>query len=190
MRKIWATLALSFIFNFANAAPAPVRPVEAFDTNAYLGKWYEIARIENEFQISCRGTTATYSLKEDKTFDVDNSCWVGEGSQEKRRVAHGHAWLDENKPGTMKVSFVHFIVWWKPFASDYWIIEAGPQDSSGQYQYAIIGHPRRRYGWIMSRTAAIDDLTYAELMNKVKANGYDPEQFKRTDQSMNQSPKL
>lgn len=53
--KLWPVLtgiALSFTL-IACKAPTPpkgVQPITNFDTNRYLGKWYEIARLENRFE--------------------------------------------------------------------------------------------------------------------------------------------
>lgn len=52
--KLWPVLtgiALSFTL-IACKAPTPpkgVQPITNFDANRYLGKWYEIARLENRF---------------------------------------------------------------------------------------------------------------------------------------------
>jgi apolipoprotein D and lipocalin family protein len=166
----------------AFSARTPVQAIEAIDIKAYLGKWYEIARVENEFQIGCRDTTMTYSLSDENSLSVENGCVVGDGSFERHRTAYGHAWLDSEHSAKMKVTFVHFIVWWKPFANDYWVLEVGTPDADGLYPYAIVGHPRRRYGWVLSRTKNVDDQEYKELMKKVSAHGYDSSLFKRTDQ--------
>jgi len=53
--KLWPVLtgiALSFTL-IACKAPTPpkgVQPITNFDANRYLGKWYEIARLENWFE--------------------------------------------------------------------------------------------------------------------------------------------
>lgn len=178
-------LAFLFILFFSLpsiAARLPVQPLESFETKAFLDKWFEIARIENEFQIGCRGTTLTYYAAEDRSLNVENACWVGEGSFEKHRTTFGHVWIDDKHASKMKVSFVHFIVWWKPFANDYWVLDVGPQDENGRYSYAIVGHPRRRYGWILSRSQHVDEESYKELIRKAALQGYDPTLFKRTEQ--------
>jgi apolipoprotein D and lipocalin family protein len=171
-----------FCSTFALASRMPVQPLEGFETSAFLGKWYEVARVENEFQIGCRGTTSTYIQGEDHSLDVENGCFVGEGSYEKHRISNGHVWIDDLTASKMKVSFVHFFVWWKPFANDYWVLDVGPKDESGHYSYAIIGHPRRKYGWVLSRTQQVDDDAYKALIEKTAQQGYDPLLFKRTEQ--------
>jgi apolipoprotein D and lipocalin family protein len=174
-----------FTSSYVFAAHIPLMPTKDFDLNAYSGKWYEIARIENEFEIGCRGTTIDYKYVSNTLFDVESSCWVGEGSQERRRVSNGRAWVDELVPSKIKLSFVHFLVWWKLFANEYWVLDAGPVDESGHYTFAVVGHPRRKYGWVYSRVANPDAAAYDMLVSKLKSQGYDPSLFKRTDQSPN-----
>jgi apolipoprotein D and lipocalin family protein len=188
-RKDWPvpirTAVLSFFFACAATAASPVQPAADVDIALMMGKWYEIARVENEFQIACRGTTATYSLVAPNTLDVSNSCWVGEGTQEKHRIATGRAWINSDAQAKWKVSFVHFFFWWKPFASDYWLVQTGPLDESGVYSYAVLGHPRRKFGWILSRKPNLDEAVYTQLSHQLKEMGYDLRLFRRTDQSMN-----
>lgn len=180
--RVFITISALLISVSAIGARLPVEAVAALDIKSYLGKWYEIARVENEFQIGCRGTTLTYHQSDENSLKVENGCFVGEGQFEKHRVAYGHVWLDEERQAKMKVSFVHFIFWWKPFANDFWVLDVGPTDESGQYSYAIVGHPRRRYGWVLSRKQHVDDVEYKSLLQKVAEQGYDASLFKRTDQ--------
>ncbi|MEN3010918.1 MAG: lipocalin family protein, partial [Candidatus Bipolaricaulaceae bacterium] len=44
------------------------------------------------------------------------------------------------------------------FAGDYWMIELAPD-----YSYAVVGHPTRRYGWILSRTPKLDEAAWAKI---------------------------
>lgn len=63
--KLWPVLtgiALSFTL-IACKAPTPpkgVQPITNFDANRYLGKWYEIARLENWFERGLEQVSATY----------------------------------------------------------------------------------------------------------------------------------
>ena len=55
-----------------------------------------------------------------------------------------------------------------PFFGDYWIIDLSPN-----YEYAVVGEPRRKYLWILSRTAKMDEKLYAEITGRLAAKGYD-----------------
>ena len=45
--------------------PANVKPVENFKLEKYLGKWYEIARLDHSFERGLTRVTAEYSLRDD-----------------------------------------------------------------------------------------------------------------------------
>ena len=68
--KLWPVLtgiALSFTL-IACKAPTPpkgVQPITNFDANRYLGKWYEIARLENRFERGLEQVSATYGKRND-----------------------------------------------------------------------------------------------------------------------------
>src|SRR6478752_6925030 len=46
--------------------------VKPFDKEKYLGKWYEIARLDFKFEKDLNNTTAEYSLNDNGTIKVDN----------------------------------------------------------------------------------------------------------------------
>src|SRR5690349_15691995 len=51
-----------------------VTPVQQLDLTKYAGTWYEISHLSMFFQRNCYCTTATYTLKDDGTVGVHNSC--------------------------------------------------------------------------------------------------------------------
>lgn len=134
------------------------------DLNRYLGRWYEIARYDNAFQKDCVAATATYSMRHDGNISVLNQCRVSTLEGELRS-AEGKAWVvDPETNAKLKVSF-----FW-PFSGDYWIIELGEQ-----YEYAVIGHPSRKYLWILGRSPEMDEKTYQFIMNALATkHSYDP----------------
>jgi len=52
--------------------PDNVEPVSQFDTEQYLGTWYEIARLDHSFERNLERVTATYGLNEDGSISVLN----------------------------------------------------------------------------------------------------------------------
>ncbi|RZK88388.1 MAG: lipocalin, partial [Pedobacter sp.] len=48
--KLTWLLALSMLLSACVGTPENVTPVKAFDVNRYVGKWYEIARIDFKFE--------------------------------------------------------------------------------------------------------------------------------------------
>jgi apolipoprotein D and lipocalin family protein len=152
-------------FTLANAGSPglpPLQTVAKVDMTRYLGRWYEIARLPNRFQKGCAGSTADYALREDGEISVINSCRKEQdGSLEQ---VTGRAWIvDAASNAQLKVTF-----FW-PFRGDYWIIELGKE-----YEYAVVGTPNRKYLWILSRTASMDDSLYAAILQRAAQQGFDP----------------
>jgi apolipoprotein D and lipocalin family protein len=142
------------------SSPLPVVPY--VDVNRYTGVWYEIARYAHSFQEGCVGSKATYTLRDDGKISVLNECYDKSFSG-KIRSAKGKAWVvDKETNAKLKVSF-----FW-PFAGDYWIIDLGEN-----YEYAVIGHPKRKYLWILSRTKEIDGEVYEGILSRLRDNQYD-----------------
>jgi apolipoprotein D and lipocalin family protein len=170
-----ATLALCLAAPAAAfAEPAPLATVPAVDIARYAGLWYEIAAIPMWFQRNCLGdTTARYTPNPDGTIDVLNRCRTRDGSDE----AHGLARVvDTRSNARLQVSFFSFLGW-RPVWGDYWIIALAPD-----YSWAVVGGPKRRYGWILARTPALDAATLAAIRQRLEALGYDPARFVPTAQ--------
>lgn len=147
----------------------PLQTVGQVDLNRYLGKWYEIARYAHRFQKGCASSMATYSFRDDGKISVLNEC--REESTGKLRQAEGKAWVvDKVSNAKLKVSF-----FW-PFSGDYWIIDLGKN-----YEYAVIGHPGRKYLWILSRTEKMEQELYENIISRLDAQGYDTTKLIRTD---------
>jgi apolipoprotein D and lipocalin family protein len=52
--------------------PKNVTAIKPFDANNYLGKWYEIARLDFRFEKNLNNTTANYSDNPDGSIKVIN----------------------------------------------------------------------------------------------------------------------
>ncbi len=154
--------------------PSEPKTVPKVDLSRYLGQWHEIATIPMWFQKDCAGgTTAAYTLKDNGEVGVLNQCVTAEG---KVKSAKGVAWvMDKNTNAKLKVSFFPFGLKW--FAGDYWIIDLGPN-----YEYAVVGHPSRKYGWILSRTPELPQPVLDGIVKRLAEQGYDWSKFKMTEQ--------
>ena len=144
--------------------------VNQVDLNKYTGLWYEIAKIPNSFQDQCSyGTTAEYKLLEDGEIQVINKCYKSDGEAD---VAEGLAKVVDKKTNSkLEVSFFS-IFGFRPFWGDYWII--GLDDN---YQWAVVGSPNRKYGWILSRTPLLPDDTMQKIFALLKSQNYNPDTF-------------
>ena len=147
----------------------PLEAVQEVDLERYLGTWYEIASYPQRFQEGCTATTATYTLRSDGEIDVLNKCRKDslDGPED---VAEGRARVvDTTTNAKLKVSF------FGPFWGDYWIIDLDPD-----YQWAVVGGPKRKYLWILSRTPQMDPALYDEIVARLPAKGYGPDGLKKT----------
>ena len=157
----------------------PIEVVTFVDLNRYVGTWYEISRFPNRFQKGCVGTTATYTIRKDGKIDVLNQCRKGMLDGEISSVK-GTAWVVDNKTNAkLKVSF-----FW-PFSGHYWIIELGEN-----YDYAVVGHPDRKYLWILSRSPKMDEKIYNLILEKLKLQFYDTSKLIKTLQFEEDSNKM
>lgn len=59
-------------FSSCASIPKGATAVTPFDKEKYLGKWYEIARLDFRFERNLDNTTAQYSLNENGSVRVDN----------------------------------------------------------------------------------------------------------------------
>jgi apolipoprotein D and lipocalin family protein len=153
----------------ADRAPR-VRPVDKVDLARYVGRWYEIAKIPNRFQRKCaRGTTADYALREDGRITVLNRCLDADGDVVE---AEGVARIvDQRGNARLEVSFVSF-GGWRPIWGKYWVI--GLDDD---YRWAVVGEPKRKYGWILARTPRLDAESLAAAHAALERNGYARDDF-------------
>ena len=146
----------------ADQAP-PLEVVPSLELERYLGDWYEIASFPQFFQRGCVATQASYSLREDGRIRVLNRCRDGALDADWRE-AEGVAWVVD--PDDSSARLVVSFFW--PFKGDYWVIDLGED-----YEFAVVGHPERTYLWILSRTPTLPADVYDEILERIRAQGYD-----------------
>jgi|TARA_R110000782_G_scaffold5347_18_gene18448 apolipoprotein D and lipocalin family protein len=133
--------------------PERVKPVSGFELNKYLGKWYEVARLDHSFEEGLSQVTAEYSLRDDGGVLVVNRGFFAEDNIWKE--AEGKAYfVNADTEAYLKVSF------FGPFYGSYVVFELDHDD----YQYAFISGPNHKYLWLLSRTPTVKP----ELIEKFK----------------------
>ena len=128
-----------------------------FDPGRYAGLWYEVASYQVPFQQGCTDTQAEYTLRDDGTLDVLNSC-KKDGSV--TQIA-GAAWVVG--PGRLKVNLDGV-----PIAAAYWVLWLAED-----YETAVVGTPSGRAGWILNRDPQISADRLAAAKEVLAFNGYD-----------------
>ena len=145
--------------------PKGVAPVDNFELERYLGRWYEIARLDHSFERGLSRVTAEYSLRKDGGVRVVNRGWSEEKGQWRR--AEGKAYFVEGKDrGYLKVSF------FGPFYGAYVIFELD-QD----YRYALVCGPDTSYLWLLAREPEIGEELRASLIARAAALGFATEEL-------------
>jgi apolipoprotein D and lipocalin family protein len=168
-------IAMAFLSGVSSAQTEnpPPATVPSVDLERYAGLWYEIAKIPNRFQKKCAAnTTAYYSIRRDGKIDVINRCMKSNGEfDEAKGIARVEDTVSNAK---LKVSFVR-LLGIQMFWGDYWIIGLGDD-----YEYAVVGTPDRKYGWILSRTPDLDAAKLQTITELLRRQGYDPADFEMT----------
>ncbi len=152
----------------------PLQTVEFVDPEKYCGKWYEIASYPTRFQKGCRCTTAEYEfITSGGYFRVINRCIRFKSGKSKISSIKGKAFVVKNS-GNAKLKVRFF---W-PFLGDYYITALAED-----YSWAVVGHPKRNYLWILSRESFMPTDTYIDILRIVSARGYDPKLLQKTPQN-------
>lgn len=140
--------------------PDGVTPVSDFALQPYLGRWYEIARLDHRFERGMTNVTAEYSMREDGGVRVLNRGFdTGKGEWED---AEGRAYfVQDERSGFLKVSF------FGPFYGAYIIVDHDPA------QYSLVSGPDRSYLWILARTPTLPQETLDRLLDQAQALGFD-----------------
>ncbi|MCG6885688.1 MAG: lipocalin family protein [Proteobacteria bacterium] len=142
--------------------PENVEPVKNFKLDKYLGKWYEIARLDHSFERGLSRVTANYSMREGGGVKVVNRGYSEESNAWKE--AEGKAYfVKEPDIGYLKVSF------FGPFYGSYVVFELDHVN----YQYALVSGPDKSYLWLLARQPHLNEETKNKLVKKAAALGFD-----------------
>ncbi len=160
MRKLCVLLVM--FLSGCVRVPEGVSTVNGFDISRYLGKWYEIARLDHSFEQGLENVSADYSLRKDGGVKVINRGYDPE--KKKWKQAEGKAYFVEGSSiGRLKVSF------FGPFYGGYNIITL---DQTG-YSYSLVCGPDKSYLWILSRTPQMEAALLSDLVSQAKGIGFD-----------------
>lgn len=140
--------------------PEKATAIKDFDKAKYLGKWYEIARLDFKFEKGLNNTTAEYSLNENGTIKVDNKGYDFEKAKWKQSIGKAK-FVDKENVAMLKVSF------FGPFYSGYNVIAI-----DDDYKYALVAGESLKYLWILSRETTIPENIKTDYLKIATEIGY------------------
>ena len=163
--KSLSIILLSFILASCAGLPDNAKAVSGFELDKYMGKWYEIARLDHRFERGLEQVSATYSIKDDGSVRVDNR---GLSSESKEwSDAEGKAkFYGDSSIGHLEVSF------FGPFYGSYLIFDLDKDN----YQYSFVTGSEDTL-WFLSRTPTVSDELKEKFINDAQALGYNTEEL-------------
>jgi apolipoprotein D and lipocalin family protein len=157
-----ALVALPALLTGCVGMPQGVRPVSGFELDRYLGRWYEIARLDHSFERGLTQVTAEYSLRGDGGVRVVNRGYSA--AKQEWNEATGKAYFVEGEDsGYLKVSF------FGPFYGSYVVFEL----DEANYQHAFISGPDTSYLWLLARTPRVSDELLQRFRERADGLGFD-----------------
>jgi len=158
--------------------PEPMQTVSHVDIPRYMGDWYVIANIPYFAEKDCVDSIESYALRADGKIDNWFTCRKKTFDAPLKRKATATATIDDTATNaTWSVRFFKII------SVKYLILDLDPN-----YQWVAVGHPSRRYGWVMSRSKTLSEQTYQEILDKLRSDGYDTAKFQKVPQNSTSGP--
>ncbi len=164
--KFFIILFVSFTSLSACAGiPKGAEAIKPFDAQKYLGKWYEIARFDFQFERNLNNTTATYSLNADGSIQVKNRGYnyIKKEWSDATGVAK---FVGDKTEARLKVSF------FGPFYGGYNVIGL-----DADYKYALVVGNNVKYMWILSREKTIPDDVKQSYLTLARSLGFDTDKL-------------
>lgn len=141
--------------------PGGAVAVKPFDRDRYLGKWYEIARMDFRFERNLSNVTANYSLNDNGTIKVDNRGYNTVTKEWKQAIGKAKFAGDQDI-AMLKVSF------FGPFFAPYNVIAL-----DDHYRYALVAGKNIKYLWLLSREMTMPDDVKKRYLELARDLGFD-----------------
>lgn len=148
--------------------PQGIEPVSGFDARLYMGRWYEIARLDHRFERGMTDVTADYALNEDGSVRVINS---GVKNGRRKSIEGTARFKGSTDVASLAVSF------FPGFPGGYHVFALDEG-----YQWAMISGPGRGYLWILARQPGMEEELYRQLVGIAEDRGFPVEGLIRVEQ--------
>ena len=149
----------------------PLTTVKHVDMARYMGDWRVIANIPYFAEKDCVDSIETYGLKPDGTI-FNGFRFRKKSFDAPQQKIEAKAWVyNKETNAEWRIRFFGLIT------VKYLVLDLDPN-----YQWTVVGHPSRNYGWIMAREKTLPDATYEAILKRLDAMGYDSKRFVKVPQ--------
>lgn len=153
-------------------ADHPLRTVSHVDLPRYMGDWRVIANIPYFAEKGCVDSIESYALEPDDSIKNWFTYRKKTFTAPAQRINAKAYVVNHQTNAEWKVKFFFGLI-----SVKYLVLDLDPD-----YQWTVVGHPSRNYGWIMARGETLPADTYAAILKRLQAQGYDPAKFVKVPQ--------
>lgn len=143
------------------AAREPLPLVDRVDLNRFSGLWYVIESMPTPAEAGAHNATERYAILENGTIDITFR-FNRDGFDGSEKILKMTGWPVDESGAEWRVR----PVW--PVQLDYLILELGDD-----YDYTVVGHPSKRYVWIMAREPSMSPDRLRGIRDRLARVGYD-----------------
>lgn len=151
--------------------PADFPRMASVNVDRFMGGWFVIAHIPPGVVADSYNNIERYSRGDGNAIDTVYTYREGGFDGEAKRMEPTGFVLEEGSGAEWAMQFI-----W-PIRMEYTIAYVDPD-----YRTTIVARSKRDWVWIMARTPEIDDATYADLVERVEAVGYDAGALRKVPQ--------
>lgn len=152
---------------------SPLPTAESVDIERYVGRWYSISALPQTFTKNCLSQTADYSIINEQTISVLNTCVKAK----KMTTISGRAVVvNASTNAELEVTFDNFFTRFFRVKGDYTIMKL-----DRAYQYVLVGSKDRKSLWILARETSMPDALYENYVQFAKKNGFDVSKLKKSE---------
>lgn len=163
LKRLTAALAAA-TFLTATAAQAALPTVSRLDLNTMMGRWYEIARLPNKTQRGCQAGASDWTRAAGDGFSVVQSCHKGAPDGPLAEWKARAKVADPVTNAKFKMTFFGGLI-----SQEYWVL-----DRREEQGWLILATHDGRYLWLMSQTPVLPAAVRVQVVNRIKALGFDP----------------
>lgn len=162
------TIALIAFSGCSNDREPNQKLADFVDIDRFMGIWYVHGYTPTAIDKNAWNPTETYEMRDDGK--IQTYYQFRKGSPDGKVKTYKPVGTIKNTETNAEWRMRFFGV----INAAYYVVYV-----SEDYQECIIGHPNKKYAWIMTRSKSIKDGAYERLLQELKDRDYDLERFQR-----------